>query len=119
MGLLSDQARHNRDDRCLRREWFERIQRQVGRTFTLDACANDSGDNALCARYCSPQQSFLERSLAGEHVWINPPFSNIRAFIDHYLAEKRRHPQTTSGCLLVPDWRQAQHPALKDMQVMA
>ena len=114
-----DPSRANRDDRCIRRSWFEHIQNRVGRTFTLDACANASGDNALCSRYCSPENSFLTRDLNGEHVWLNPPFSNMRAFLDHYVAEKRRHPHTVSGCLLVPDWRQARHPALKGMQVVA
>ena len=109
----------SRDDRCLHRHWFEQIQRQVGRTFTLDACTNDTGDNALCAHYCSPSNSFLSRDLAGECVWMNPPFRNIHAFLDHYVAQKRKHPHTLSGCLLLPDRRHACHPALRGMQVVA
>ena len=74
------------------------------RLFTFDACANPSGDNALCAQFCHLQNNFLERDLGGENVWMNPPFGDIQAFIDHYVAQNALHPQTISAGILIPDW---------------
>ena len=49
---------------------------------------------------------------------MNPPFRNIRAFIDHYVAQNALHPQTISAGILIPDWHQTRHPALHHMQVV-
>ena len=67
----------------------------------------------------SAGQFFLERTLAGEHVWMNPPFRDLRRFIQHYVDQKQRAPSSTNACIMVPDWRQAHHPALRDMQLIA
>ena len=47
------------DDRMLHPKIFKQIQKLSNHTFTLDACANSKGDNALCTRYCSVEDSFL------------------------------------------------------------
>ena len=49
---------------------------------------------------------------------MNPPFSNIRAFIDHYVAQNALHPQTISAGILIPDWHQMRHLARQHMQVV-
>ena len=87
------------------REHFVELEQRTGRAFTLDACCNDDGSNAHCARFCSPRDSFLSlSSLAGQHVWMNPPYSNISAFLRHYLQLKMLSPHSVSGCFVVPKW---------------
>ena len=53
---------------------FEEIQALCGREFTLNAAANDNGDNSVCAKFCSPSNSFMSKEHTG-HIWINAPFT--------------------------------------------
>ena len=64
-------------------------------------------------------EDFLKRDLWGEHVWLNPPFNNVQKFIQHYLEQKRKNPQTMSACIVVPHWKKLRIPELKGMQVIA
>ena len=41
------------EDRQLKRTVYTEIQALSGRTFTLDAVANDDGSNAHCTEFCS------------------------------------------------------------------
>ena len=77
------------DDRMLHPKIFKQIQKLSNHTFTLDACANSKGDNALCTRYCSVEDSFLQRDLKGEFIWLNPPFKRAHEFLEAYFAQKR------------------------------
>ena len=81
---------------------FEFIQHLCGQKFTVDGCCDNRGVNSLCTKYYSPKRSFLRASLAGEHVWLNPPFVELREFLRHYVAEKAKSPTTTSACIVVP-----------------
>ena len=54
------------DDRMIHPKIFKQLQKLSNHTFTLDACANSTGENALCSRYCSVEDSFLNRDLKGE-----------------------------------------------------
>ena len=95
----------NASDRMLHQPHLEKIE-SLTRKFTLDACCNDEGDNALCEKYCSPSKSFLDHDCSGEHVWMNPPYKK-KLFIDmlhHYLHVKHRSPETTSACIAVPEF---------------
>ena len=97
---------YDRNDRMLIREEFEAVERACATRFTLDACCNGDGSNAHCPQYCSLSRSFLQlETLAGQHVWINPPFDNIEAFLSHYCLLKARSPHNTSACILVPAWK--------------
>nr|AAO73551.1 reverse-transcriptase [Chlamydomonas reinhardtii] len=89
-----------------RRDLFESIQSSLGVTFTYDAACNDEGTNALCARYASPGRSFLASNVAGECVWINPPYSHIRDWQQHYMRCKASDPEHTSAVFCVPAWPQ-------------
>ena len=73
------------EDRQLKVSEFKKLQVLCPHQFTLDACANPQGDNALCPKYCSTQDSFLKRDLENEFVWMNPTFKRGHEFIDHYL----------------------------------
>ena len=93
------------DNRSVSKEDFESIQERSGHLFSLDACASDSGDNALCARFYSPSNSFFKVvDLKNQHVWLNAPFNKVTDFISHYLSIKAKSPASTSACILVPQW---------------
>ena len=95
----------NISDRMLHQPHLEKIE-ALTRKFTLDACCNDGGDNALCEKYCSPPKNFLDHDCSGEHVWINPPYKR-KLFVDvlhHYLHMKQKAPETTSACIAVPEF---------------
>ena len=83
---------------------FQLVQ-SLSRPFTLDACCNADGSNALCDNWCSPANSFLQvDSLADQHVWVNAPFRKVKKFVRHYLQVKAKTPDRTSACILVPRW---------------
>src|SRR5262249_20392501 len=54
--------------------WNDRWQ------FTLDAAASE--DNHLCDRYFTLEQDGLRQSWAGQRVWVNPPFSDLGAWVE-------------------------------------
>ena len=98
---------------------FKQIQNSSNHTFTLDARTNSKGDNALCARYCSVEDSFLDKDLKGEFVWLNPPFKRAREFLEAYFAQKRAYPGQVGACILLPCWRQfANIPKLRQMTIL-
>ena len=106
------------EDRRILPSEFGKLQDSLGVTFTLDACANPDGSNALCTNYCSRENSFLEKDLANEVVWLNPPFANMKDYFDHFQEQKRLHPEL-QGCILVPKWRTtADHQLFKQMQLV-
>ena len=90
---------------------FQEIQTLCGREFTLDAVANDNGDNALCTNFCSPSNSCISREHTG-HIWINAPFTQLTTFVQHYLHCKQLSPDSTSACILVPGYLM---PVLKSL----
>jgi hypothetical protein len=112
-----DSTEAQEDRRILPAE-FRKIQETLGITFTLDACANPDGSNAHCTHYCSKEDSFLDRDLANETVWLNLPFAHMRLYFDHFLQQKRLHPEL-QGCILVPKWKSAlTHPVFSHMKLV-
>ena len=91
------------EDRLVLMPEFLKLQAMTGRPFTLDCCANPSGDNALVTSFLSPAASFFDSNLSGQHCWINPPFSQARQFVQHYRWCKSKDP-TISACFLLPRW---------------
>lgn len=61
--------------------------------FTVDVAA--SHENYLCDRYFTLEEDGLKQSWAGERVWCNPPYSNVRGWV-----EKAWH-EMDAGCELV------------------
>ena len=92
-------------DRMVLPPLFKEIE-EATKPFTLDACANDNGDNSLCKEFCSPSKSFLLSDCTNHHVWMNPPFDYKVAgeMIKHYLKCKALAPTTTSMCLMLPEY---------------
>ena len=80
---------------------FALLERELGRSFTLDAAANDDGRNALCKHYGSPSRTFLSIDCSGHTVWLNPPPQKLFSFLQHYRRCKEHDP-STSACVVVP-----------------
>lgn len=83
------------------RDW---VHDQHGVTLSLDGAAAKGGANALLPRFCTKDDSFLERDVSGEAIWLNPPFHLIAECIAHYQECKARSPGT-SMLLVVPEWK--------------
>jgi hypothetical protein len=71
---------------------------------TLDGFANNDGDNALCGRFCSPNNSFFKSDLRGIHVWINADFLQILDALEYWLETKAKCPIGTRATVLVPHY---------------
>jgi phage N-6-adenine-methyltransferase len=71
-------AKDEIDDRATPPEDFGPLDVRFG--FTLDVAAAEH--NAKCARYYDKAADGLTQSWAGERVWCNPPYSNIRPWVE-------------------------------------
>jgi hypothetical protein len=71
----------------------------------IDGFSNESGDNSLCARFCSLQRSFYKTNFAGCHVWINADFLKIQSALMHWVGQKRLHHVGTRATVIVPKYR--------------
>jgi hypothetical protein len=74
--------------------WLE-LDREFG--FTLDACA--TAESAKCKRFFTRAEDGLAQSWACERVWCNPPWSDIRPWV-----EKAWHARAELVAMLVPAW---------------
>lgn len=72
------------DDRGTLPEFVESLEARFGK-FTLDVAASEH--NAKADRYYSLADDGLVQSWAGEHVWCNPPYSDIRSWVAKAWAE--------------------------------
>ncbi len=54
--------------------------------FTIDVAA--SPKNAKLTRYFTPGQDGLKQSWVAERVWCNPPYSNIRPWVEKALSSR-------------------------------
>jgi phage N-6-adenine-methyltransferase len=71
-------AKPHVDDRALTAEDFAPLHARFG--FTLDAAA--SPENAKLPRFFTAEQDGLRWSWAGERVYCNPPYSDIRPWVE-------------------------------------
>lgn len=77
------------------------MQLRYGQVFDYDACCNyESGCDSKCPDYGS-HGIFMETDVAGKHIWLNAPFAEMPAYLEHYLACKAKDPHHTSACIVV------------------
>lgn len=76
-------SRRHVDDRALPAVDFAPLQARFG--FTLDAAA--AAHNHKLPRFYSEEDNGLEASWAGERVYCNPPYSDIRPWLEKAWAE--------------------------------
>jgi hypothetical protein len=117
---LHDTAR-NQDRQYLPR-LFKKIETKTKMKFTIDGCSNCDGSNALCPVFCcaSSQRSFFVTLIAGHHLWLNGPFSDLRRFVRRYPQQKALSPTNTSACIMVPHRQRDSHvhALVKHMQIL-
>lgn len=75
---------------------FERLDAEFA--FTLDPCATK--ENHKCDKYFTQEQDGLAQSWAGERVFCNPPFSQIKKWVEKAFRESRH--DNTLVALLIP-----------------
>ena len=66
--------------------------------FTLDPCADDK--NHKCGKYYTKEQNGLNYSWGGEHVFCNPPYSEIDKWVRKAWEESAKY--NTVVVLLIP-----------------
>ena len=77
------------------REELSRLQAMTGRVFTAEAAPCKAGAFTPMLQSCD---------LAGQHTWVNVPYSHLPAWLAHYHACKQQQPLTTSAVIVAPDW---------------
>lgn len=109
MSLVSFKARNHRqqvgrrgaldkvDDRRTPRELFDPLNEEFG--FTLDAAASEA--NALTDAYYDLEADGLSQAWHGV-VWCNPPYSDLRPWVEKAWAEIERPEGPTVIVMLLP-----------------
>lgn len=117
--LVATQPQRDSSDWQFDRRRFLRLHGEFG-PFTVDAACDDEGLNAhVPTKFFCPSRSFLKSDVACETVWIHPPFSKAKDFVQHYLSCKARAPSRTSAVIVLPKWADAPWlPLVADMQLL-
>ena len=71
-------AKDKVDDRATHPDDFAKFDERFN--FTIDVAA--AAHNTKCERFYDIEQDGLAQSWAGERVWCNPPWSNIRPWVE-------------------------------------
>ena len=74
----------NKDDRGTPDDLFRALHARF--QFTVDAAA--APHNAKLDRYWTIDDSGLDKDWTGERVWCNPPYSNVRPWIEKQLEQR-------------------------------
>ena len=84
-------------------EEFDRLHQSLN--FTFEACCDDQGLNGHAnLPYCSPANSVLDKDLAGERVFMNPPFKEAVKMVRHLRLCHQRDPKNTRALVVLPGW---------------
>lgn len=75
---------HKSDEWATPWELFNELDQEFG--FTVDVCA--TSENAKCKKFYTIEQDGLAQNWDGETVWCNPPYSNIRAWVEKAATAK-------------------------------
>lgn len=91
-------ARDDVDDRGTDPEFFAKLNEH--RRFTVDVAAAEH--NAKCARYYTRDDDGLSQSWVDERVWCNPPYSDIRTWVQKAWDEWESVTPPESIVMLLP-----------------
>ena len=82
---------------------FDRLHKKMN--FTLEACCDTKGDNGHAGlRFYSPQDSLLNHDVSGQTIFMNPPWSKAKLFMDHVRQCHASDPKNTKALLVLPKW---------------
>ena len=71
--------------------------------FTLEGCADYEGLNThKDLPFCSVNESVLERDLAGERVYIHPPWHRVEQIAAHFEQCRKANRNDTLGVFILP-----------------
>ena len=86
------------------------IEGLVGCFTRSNYCNVDDGtSNPFPLVSSSPRIVFTAQNCAHEHMWIDPPHTQIDKYLSHYVKCKKEHPTTTSAVIMVPKWVGGSH----------
>lgn len=85
----------NSDEWFTPQTFFDEINKEFN--FTLDAAATK--ENTKCKRFFNIDNNGLEQDWSGEVVWLNPPYSNIKLWVEKAYNESLKG---TKIVLLIP-----------------
>jgi len=92
------------DDRMFTQERLRFLEQTTGTKVVWGTCANPDGSNALTGQYFSMKNSFFlkaAKDLPQGYGFMNPPYSKIGAFVDHWVTCKQQNPEL-AGFLALP-----------------
>lgn len=87
---------HNSDEWYTPQDFYDNLNDEF--SFTLDPCSTDS--NCKCAKHYTAADNGLLKSWAGETVFCNPPYSDIKAWVKKCYEESLSG--NTTVVLLIP-----------------
>lgn len=79
-------------------EFYQKLDKTF--SFTLDPCATH--ENHKCAKYFTMEDDGLKQSWAGETVFVNPPYSDIKAWVEKSYYEAKHQQFPTTVVMLIP-----------------
>ena len=82
----------NSDEWATPQELYDELNKRF--TFTLDPCSTN--ENHLCDKYFTKEDDGLLKSWKGETVFVNPPYSNIKKWVEKCYTEHE-----TNGTIVV------------------
>jgi site-specific DNA-methyltransferase (adenine-specific) len=81
---------NNTDMWATPQEFYDGLNKRYN--FTLDPCA--TAQNTKCPKFFTEQDNGLTQDWSGNTVYVNPPYSNVKAWVNKALIESRK-PDTT------------------------
>ena len=76
-------------------DFFNALKQEFN--FTLDPCALPI--NAKCSKFYTPEQNGLKQDWSNETVFCNPPYSNLKEWVEKASNEAKRGAKTV---MLIP-----------------
>lgn len=101
----NDQAMNRSDWQILPRH-FSNYNAAYG-PYTLDACADKLGLNAMVSTYWTAKEDCCKMDWAGHNAWANPPFHLAGEVLQRFLTCKRSRPEDTAATFVLPVWKTA------------
>ena len=69
--------------------------------YTLDACADKLGLNAMVSTYWNPKEDCCKVDWAGHNAWANAPFHKAGEVLQRFLTCKRSSPENTAATFVL------------------
>jgi len=79
-----------KDEWSTAQDFFDGLNKQYN--FTLDPCA--TAQNTKCPKFYTQDDNGLIQDWSGNSVYVNPPYSNVKEWVNKALQESRK-PNTT------------------------